>query len=363
MQVVEATRETRVSDVNGRPAYMLHAGRRYVLYDHEAAMGLRAGIIERRHTLDRALPPYAGEPLQHQRLLLPFIGRRGDALVTGKLLQHFIRCHPNVTVDIACRETAREIFELFPPVGEILEYPVSGHRLDVYDFHLSFEDIENIQGAANMPLSQVFSRCLRIDPPASDVHIELAHDHDRQLTIPDVQQPLAALHAGLPGDVRTYPWELLKSVAEKLLARDFAVVYFGHHDWDWQDDVTTSSRLYDFRGCTATPKELASLLMQADVVLTNDSFPMHLAGSLGRPTVTVFTASTPIAAQDYDVVHPAVSGFECAPCYQTTGACPMGHPSCLAHHAEPLQPSALAELIAARWESASRPSPVRSARR
>ncbi len=43
-----------------------------------------------------------------------------------------------------------------------------------------------------------------------------------------------------------------------------------------------------------TIKQLAALVQQADLVLSNDSGPLHLAAGLGRPVVGVFTCTSPI---------------------------------------------------------------------
>ncbi|MGB0717385.1 MAG: glycosyltransferase family 9 protein, partial [Phycisphaerae bacterium] len=286
----------------------------------------------------------------------------------AKLLQSVSRCHPNVTIDIACRESAREVFELMPPVGKVSPYPLELHELRSFDAHLSFEDIENITGAANMPLSQVFSRCLRIPRATHLEKVEFTTSDGKDVPIPSVDRPIVGLHAGTPGDVRTYPWALLQLVAQELIDRGFAAIFFGHHDLS---DLSNLSNLsdslgvnapaeqqgpkpqYDFRGCTADAGELMNLFGRMDAILTNDSFPMHLAGMMEIPTVTVFTASTPLVAQDYPTVQPAVSGVECAPCHQTTGRCPMGHAACVAHDAELLRPAALASMLESQWKSAT----------
>ncbi len=43
-----------------------------------------------------------------------------------------------------------------------------------------------------------------------------------------------------------------------------------------------------------TIKQLAALLQQADIVLSNDSGPLHLAAGLGTPVVGVFTCTSPV---------------------------------------------------------------------
>jgi lipopolysaccharide heptosyltransferase I len=63
-------------------------------------------------------------------------------------------------------------------------------------------------------------------------------------------------------------------------------------------------------------RQLAALLEQCDLVLTNDSGPMHLAAAVGTPTVSVFTCTDPRRAAPYGVGHRVVqTSVECRGSY------------------------------------------------
>ena len=83
MQLVQAMGDVNVLDAAGLPAYDLQLGATYLLYDHEAGYGMRDGAIRRVASLDERLPAYRGEHLTTERIFLPFIGGRGDAIVAG----------------------------------------------------------------------------------------------------------------------------------------------------------------------------------------------------------------------------------------------------------------------------------------
>jgi ADP-heptose:LPS heptosyltransferase len=73
--------------------------------------------------------------------------------------------------------------------------------------------------------------------------------------------------------------------------------------------------------------ELAALVRRADVCVTNDSGPMHLAVALGRPVVSVFGPTDPVWIGPYGRPGAVVgSGRPCAPCYlRAVRRCPHGH--------------------------------------
>jgi ADP-heptose:LPS heptosyltransferase len=64
--------------------------------------------------------------------------------------------------------------------------------------------------------------------------------------------------------------------------------------------------------------DLAALLSLCDLVVTNDTGPMHLAGAVGTPTVSLWGPSDPrevrqVGAPDVRVTGP---GLPCKPCYR-----------------------------------------------
>ena len=63
-------------------------------------------------------------------------------------------------------------------------------------------------------------------------------------------------------------------------------------------------------------RQLVALLEQADLVVANDSGPMHIAAALGRPLVTVFGPTNPVRTGPYGRMECVVRiEIECSPCY------------------------------------------------
>lgn len=79
-------------------------------------------------------------------------------------------------------------------------------------------------------------------------------------------------------------------------------------------------RVINLAGQTAL-RELSSLIALCDVLLTNDSGPMHIADALGASVVALFGSTSEVVTGPYrkqSVIHKHV---ECSPCYQRT--CPI----------------------------------------
>lgn len=85
--------------------------------------------------------------------------------------------------------------------------------------------------------------------------------------------------------------------------------------------------------------QLVALLRRADLVIANDSGPMHIAAALGRPLVTMFGPTNHVRTGPYRR-HASVVRLDiaCAPCYSKK----CSHISCLRHLA-PADVMAVAE--------------------
>ena len=77
-----------------------------------------------------------------------------------------------------------------------------------------------------------------------------------------------------------------------------------------------------------TLRELVALLDLAELVVSHDSGPMHIAAALNKPLVAIFGPTNPRRTGPYSPMARVVSlGVDCAPCYRRT--CPLGHHACM----------------------------------
>ena len=146
----------------------------------------------------------------------------------------------------------------------------------------------------------------------------------RQRGIPDGKIVIGINPGATYGSAKCWLPERFREVTERLLKDpQLYIVYFG--------DQATSSlvkeicsglppRVVNLAGATSL-RELASIIGNCDVVLTNDSGPMHVADALEVPLVALFGSTSDVVTGPYRggaVIHKHV---ECSPCYQRT--CPI----------------------------------------
>lgn len=126
------------------------------------------------------------------------------------------------------------------------------------------------------------------------------------------------------GSAKCWLPERFREVTMRLLEnKDIVVVYFG--------DLITSNlvkeicqglspRVINMAGLTSL-RELACLISLCNVLLTNDSGPMHIAGAFNTPVVALFGSTSAVMTgpwQNGTVIQKQVS---CSPCYRRV--CPI----------------------------------------
>lgn len=158
----------------------------------------------------------------------------------------------------------------------------------------------------------------------SEEEISQARNLLRQHGISEHHQIIGINPGATYGSAKCWLPERFREITRRLLEdKNVFVIYFG--------DQATSSlvkeisyglspRVVNLAGLTSL-RELASLLTRCDVLLTNDSGPMHIAAALSVPIVALFGSTSK------EVTGPFCSGVviqkavECSPCYQRT--CPI----------------------------------------
>lgn len=126
------------------------------------------------------------------------------------------------------------------------------------------------------------------------------------------------------GSAKCWFPERFREVTERLLQDESVrIIYFG-------DQATIPlvkeicrelpSRVVNLAGLTSL-RELACLIKLCDVLLTNDSGPMHMGAALGTSIVALFGSTNEIVTGPYQtgkIIHKHVA---CSPCYQRV--CPI----------------------------------------
>lgn len=147
----------------------------------------------------------------------------------------------------------------------------------------------------------------------------------RELGVPQEKRQLIGINAGAAfGPAKCWPTERFRAAALKLLERqDRYLLFFGDKSQGpMVQEIMKGmpSRAINLAGRTSL-RELMGFLEAVDVLLTNDSGPMHLAAALKTPLVALFGSTNEVATGPYKhgtVIHKHV---ECSPCYLRT--CPI----------------------------------------
>jgi lipopolysaccharide heptosyltransferase II len=153
------------------------------------------------------------------------------------------------------------------------------------------------------------------------------------------RRPVIAVHPGAKWITKRWPADRFAAVAARA-AREFgaATVLVGSPGEKPLSErvvamlksLVPSARALDLTGQT-TLGQLAAVLQSADLALTNDSGPMHLAAALGTPVVAVFTCTSPRRSGPPGDKHALVStNVFCAASYKKR--CPhrgLRHMACL----------------------------------
>jgi heptosyltransferase-2 len=164
-----------------------------------------------------------------------------------------------------------------------------------------------------------------LNPPAVS-----AQSIEQKLGLPKHRHVVALAPGAEYGPAKRWPAEKFAALAALASASGYGVRLFGGpKDRDITAEIAAKAGVpvEDLAGRTSLI-EAAALLAAADIVVSNDSGLMHVAGALDRPLVVLYGSSsekmTPPTAPRAEIVSLDLS---CRPCFQRT--CPLGTLACL----------------------------------
>jgi heptosyltransferase-2 len=157
------------------------------------------------------------------------------------------------------------------------------------------------------------------------------HEANRALRYGGITAPFVVV---APGSVwATKRWPYFRELSERISCIHPVVVIGSPADRGLLDDARRGPAPYLDLAGRLQIREAAAVIARADVAVTNDSAPMHLAGAVGTPVVAVFgpTANAagfgPRGALDRSV---ELGELTCRPCSTHGSArCPHRHHRCM----------------------------------
>ena len=163
---------------------------------------------------------------------------------------------------------------------------------------------------------------------ASIEHLLAAHDPQ------DAGRRLVAVHVGASAPSRRWPAERFGQAADAIARRTGArVVFTGSADETPLIDAARAAMRPEERARSLalagalTLGELGALLARADLLLTNNSGPAHLAAALGTPVVDLYALTNPQHTPWQVPARVLSHDVACRNCLRSR--CPQGHQLCL----------------------------------
>ena len=143
----------------------------------------------------------------------------------------------------------------------------------------------------------------------------------------DAQRRLIAVHPGATSRAKLWAPQRYAEVADRLAAANEGVVVVlgGPAEYAIASEVLekVEGPALMLQGRTSLG-DLMGVLMEAAVLLTNDSGPMHLASALSVPTVAIFGPTDPVETGPSSLWARVVrESVECSPCIYRD--CPIDH--------------------------------------
>jgi len=142
----------------------------------------------------------------------------------------------------------------------------------------------------------------------------------RIAAIQQQERPLVAMNPVARWKTKLWPEQNFVELADRLVKEKNAVVVFTGSP----DDRSVNDRIVSMMKETAvnwagetTLKELAALASLADLFITTDTGPMHLAAAAGTKVLALFGPTAPWRTGPYGPLHSVVrTGLGCSPCFQ-----------------------------------------------
>ncbi|MCD6390070.1 MAG: glycosyltransferase family 9 protein, partial [Desulfobulbaceae bacterium] len=140
----------------------------------------------------------------------------------------------------------------------------------------------------------------------------------------DAAQPLVAINPQTKWETKLWENDRFAQVADQLAARGCRVVFTGGPPdrvviETIQENMKNSSLNLAGR---SSLKTLAALYERADLVISTDTGPMHIAAAAGTPVVALFGPTAPWRTGPYGKQHQVLrTGISCSPCFKRQ--CPL----------------------------------------
>lgn len=253
------------------------------------------------------------------RILYAMPETAGDVLISTGVIASLAERYPEASIYLATKSEYRDIVTGNPHLKGYVDYdesmminyraweksgPSDGPFDIVLTPHIITQRIPHWIHSGHGPwLGRAYANMCDVE--FGEQHISLAHetclkkynriiDEKTTVTLHDADRSYITVHAQTRTDPKDYDY--LDRVLSRIKRDDFVVVQVGGGNDKKLENVD-----YDLRGKT-TPQELARVLKHAQLHIGVDSFPMHVALTVGTRVVALFGGT-----HSQKVINPAYS--------------------------------------------------------
>ncbi len=293
-----------------------------------------------------------------QRILFITLSNIGDIVLTTPAMRVISEDFPEAELDVMAGPNGAEIFNGHPAVSKMIIYDkhasfsekrrlVKGLRQAGYDLVVDMRNTlfpfivgaryktnpflappRSIRHKKKEHLWKLSTIGLGVEDAPFYVHI--SHDDrkfiDKALAKTDRQRPVIAVSPGAKSSIKRWPGEKFSLLLGRLIKELGAqiIIVGDSADTPLARDISVDKEgVMDLSGRT-TLGQLASLLERSDLLITNDSAPLHLAGAVDTKVLAIFGPTDPAAygpTGRHDRI--ARKKLHCSPC---------GKAQCRFHH-------------------------------
>jgi len=138
----------------------------------------------------------------------------------------------------------------------------------------------------------------------------------------DIRQPRIAISPASRWQSKNWPLDRFIEVAKELQAKDHAsiVLLGGPDDVEAcnQIEAVLEAPCHNMAGKTSLP-EMGGILESMDLLIANDSGPVHMAAAVGTPTAVIFGPTNPERCGPFGEGHRVLeTTYPCRPCHRRT---------------------------------------------